>query len=32
MEVYIVHTGYEEFKLAPSLKEAIAIRRENYDN
>jgi len=32
MECYIIYTGYEEFELADSLKEAIAIRRANYDN
>lgn len=32
MECYIIHTSYEEFKLAKTLKEAILIRRANYDN
>jgi hypothetical protein len=32
MECYIIYTGYEEFKLAETLKEAIQIHRTNYDN
>lgn len=32
MECYIIYTDYEEFKLAKTLKEAISIRRANYDN
>lgn len=32
MKCYIVYTGYEEFRLSETLKEAISIRRKNYDN